>query len=133
MRDPPALDRRQADPVRLVFDAAPGPAVHRRPLDLGDRFRLIVNEVDVVAPDAAAAEAARRPGRLAPAADLQTAAEAWLTAGGPHHTALTSGLATEPLDDFAEIANIELVAIDADTRTPAISSASSAGTTPTTS
>ncbi len=105
--------------MRLVFDAAPGPAVVVGLLDLGDRFRLLVNEVDVCRRRCAAAEAAGGPRGLATATDLATAAEAWLTAGGPHHTALTTALGPEPLADFAEIAGVELLTIDATTTMPA--------------
>src|SRR5262249_20596854 len=74
------------DPVRLVFTAAPGPAVVVGLLDLGNRFRLVLNEIDVVRPDE---ELPRLPVARAvwrPKPELSTAAEAWLTAGGPHHT-----------------------------------------------
>ena len=78
------------DPVRLVFDAAPGPAIVVAMLDLGDRFRMLVNEVEVVAaphplPKLPVARALWRP-----APDFATAAEAWLAAGGPHHTVLSA-------------------------------------------
>ena len=104
------------DPVRLVFDAAPGPAIVVAMLDLGDRFRMLVNEVEVVPareplPKLPVARALWRP-----APDFATAAEAWLAAGGPHHTVLSSALDVEVITDFAEIAGIELVVIDADTR-----------------
>jgi L-arabinose isomerase len=104
------------DPVRLVFTAAPGPALVVAMLDLGDRFRLVANEVDVVAPDE---ELPRLPVARAvwePRPDLATAAEAWLISGGPHHTVFTSALGVEVLADFAEIAGIELVVIDERTR-----------------
>jgi L-arabinose isomerase len=106
------------DPVRLVFTAAPGPAVVAGLLDLGDRFRLVVNEVDVVEPDE---ELPRLPVARAvwePKPDLATAAEAWLHAGAPHHTVLCRAIGTEALADFAEIAGLELLVIDADTRVP---------------
>jgi L-arabinose isomerase len=106
----------RADPVRLVFDAAPGEARVVGLTDLGDRFRLLVNDVDLVAPDAPLPKLPVARAVWRPKPDLMTAAEAWLTAGGPHHTALTSSLTTEPLADFADMANLELVAIDDDTR-----------------
>ena len=108
----------RSDPVRLVFDAAPGPAVILGLADLGRRFRLISSTVDIVEPDAPlpALPVARAVWRPRP--DLATAAEAWLTAGGPHHTALTTALPVEPIEDFAEIADIELVSIDAATTVP---------------
>ena len=104
------------DPVRLVFTAAPGPAVVAGLLDLGDRFRLVVNEVDVVEPDE---ELPRLPVARAlwrPRPDLSTAAEAWLVAGGPHHTAFCRALGPEALADLAEMAGIELLVIDAETQ-----------------
>ncbi len=105
------------DPVRLVFTAPPGPAVAAGILDLGDRFRLVVNEVNVVDPDE---ELRRLPVARAvwmPKPDLVTAAETWLLAGGPHHTSLTSAFGVELLEDFAEIAGLELLVIDDRTRT----------------
>jgi L-arabinose isomerase len=103
------------DPVRLVFDAAPGPAVVLGLIDQGDRFRLVANEIDVVdspepLPQLPVARAVWRP-----RPDLPTAAESWLTAGGPHHTALTSALGPEHLSDLADMVGMELVLIDADT------------------
>ena len=100
------------DPVRLVFTAAPGPAVVAGLLDLGTRFRLVANEVEVVAPDE---DMPRLPVARAvwqPAPSLEVAAESWLEAGGPHHTSLSRALTTEVFADFAEIAGIELVVID---------------------
>jgi L-arabinose isomerase len=106
----------RGDPVRLVFTAATGPAVVTGLLDLGDRFRLVVNEIDVVAPDE---ELPRLPVARAiwkPKPSFETAVEAWLEAGGPHHTVFTTALSVEALVDLAEIAGIEIVVIDADTR-----------------
>ena len=100
------------DPVRLVFTAAPGPAVVAGLLDLGDRFRLVVNEVEVVPPDE---ELPRLPVARAvwkPRPDFATAAEAWLLAGGPHHTVFSRALSSEALVDLAEIAGLELLLID---------------------
>jgi L-arabinose isomerase len=102
----------RADPVRLVFTARPGPAVVVGLLDLGDRFRLVLNEVEVVRPpkDLPCLPVARalwepRPG-------LRVAAEAWLLAGGPHHTCLSTALTRMHLEDFAEMTGFELIAID---------------------
>ena len=100
------------DPVRLVFTAAPGPAVVAGLLDLGDRFRLVANEVDVVPPDD---ELPRLPVARAvwkPRPDFATAAEAWLLAGGPHHTVFSRALGSEAFVDLAEIAGLELLLID---------------------
>jgi L-arabinose isomerase len=85
-------------------------------VDLGHRFRLVLNEVDLVVPDAPLPRLSVARAVWRPRPDLRTAAHAWLMAGGPHHTALTQALDTEALDDLAEIAGIELLVIDADTR-----------------
>ena len=105
----------KGDPVRLVFDAASGPAVVVGLVDMGDRFRLIANEVDIVPPDAPLPKLPVARAVWRPRPDLATAAETWLTAGGPHHTALTTALRIDEVADFAEIAGLELVAIDAAT------------------
>ena len=107
----------KADPVRLVFNAAAGPAFVTTMVDMGDRFRIIANEIEVVAPDQ---DLPRLPVARAvwrPLPDLRTAAEAWLIAGGAHHSVLTQAIDTEVLRDFAEIARMECLVIDADTRT----------------
>ncbi len=102
------------DPVRLVFDAKPGPAFVATLVDMGDRFRIIANKVEVVAgkplPKLPVARAVWKP-----QPDLRTATEAWLIAGGAHHTVLTSAIDTEPLVDFAEMAGLEFLLIDEDT------------------
>jgi len=101
----------RADPVRLVFTASPGPAVAVGLLDMGERFRMVLNEVDVVCPPA---DLPRLPVARAlwePRPSLKVAAEAWLLAGGPHHTSFSTALRREHLEDFAEMAGIELVTI----------------------
>ena len=109
----------RSDPVRLIFDAAPGPAVVLGLADLGDRFRLIASEVDDVEPDAPLPNLPVARAVWRPRPDLATAAEAWLTAGGPHHTALTTAVGIDVLADFAEMAGVELLAIDGSTRVSA--------------
>ncbi len=104
------------DPVRLVFDAAPGPAIVVALLDLGDRFRLLVNEVEVISPPQALPKLPVARAIWKPKPDFPTAAEAWLAAGGPHHTVFSAALDSEVLVDFAEIAGVELLMIDGDTR-----------------
>ena len=104
------------DPVRLVFTAAPGPAVVAGMLDLGDRFRLVLNEVELVEPEE---DLPRLPVARAlwkPKPDFSTAAEAWLRAGGPHHSVLCQAIGSEAFADLAEIAGIELLVIDETTR-----------------
>jgi L-arabinose isomerase len=102
----------RGDPVRLVFTAEPGPAVVVCLLDLGDRFRLVANEVDVVAPPAPLPKLPVARAVWKPKPDFETAAEAWLEAGGSHHTVFTSALGIEPLSDLAEMAGVELLVID---------------------
>jgi L-arabinose isomerase len=104
------------DPVRLVFDAAAGPGVVLGICDLGDRFRFVGNEIEVVAPDAPLPKLPVARAVWRPAPDLRTATEAWLTAGGPHHTVLSTALTSEHLADFAEMTRTELALIDSDTR-----------------
>jgi L-arabinose isomerase len=103
------------DPVRLVFDAATGPAVVLGLCDLGDRFRLVANEVDVVPPDEPLPKLPVARAVWRPRPDLATSAEAWLTAGAPHHTVLSQAIGAEELNDLAEMTGTELLLIDADT------------------
>jgi L-arabinose isomerase len=105
----------KADPVRLVFDAPPGPALNASLVDLGNRFRLIVNEVDAIKPPQPLPKlpVARAVWKNRP--DFKTACASWIYAGGAHHTVYSYAVKTEHLRDFAEIANVELVTIDAGT------------------
>jgi L-arabinose isomerase len=107
------------DPVRLVFDAATGPAVVVGLADVGDRFRLVANEIEVVAPDEPLPKLPVARAVWQPAPSLSTSAECWLTAGGPHHTVLTQAVGSAVLRDFARMADTELVLIDSDTTTDA--------------
>jgi L-arabinose isomerase len=103
------------DPVRLVFDAPAGPALNASLIDLGNRFRLIVNEVTAVEhPPLPHLPVARAVWECQP--DFKTACAAWILAGGAHHTGYSYSVTTEMLEDFATIAGIELTVIDADTR-----------------
>jgi len=104
------------DPVRLVFDAPPGRAINAAMMDLGNRFRLLVNEVDVVEPPQPLPKlpVARAVWECQP--DFKTACAAWIYAGGAHHTGFSYSVTAEHMEDFAEIAGIEIVVIDADTR-----------------
>lgn len=103
------------DPVRLVFDAPAGEAINVSLVDMGNRFRLIVNEVEAVKPP----RLPKLPVARAvwePKPDFKTGCAAWIYAGGAHHTVYSYALKTEHLEDFAEIAGVELVVIDQDTR-----------------
>jgi L-arabinose isomerase len=103
------------DPVRLVFDARTGPALNASLVDLGNRFRLIVNEVDAVkTPKLPKLPVARAVWECRP--DFKTACAAWILAGGAHHTGYSYAVTKEHLEDFATMAGIEFVVIDADTK-----------------
>jgi L-arabinose isomerase len=102
----------KADPARLVFDVASGPALNASMIDLGDRFRLIVNAVDVVPPDAPLPKLPTARAVWVPRPNLKVAAAAWILAGGAHHTAFTQSLTPEHLEDYAEMAGVEMVLID---------------------
>ncbi len=106
----------KADPVRLVFTAPAGPAINVSIVDLGERFRMIVNEVDVIEPEQALPKLPVARAVWVPKPSLKVGAAAWIYAGGAHHTGFSQALTTEHLEDFAEIAGIELVVIDAETR-----------------
>jgi L-arabinose isomerase len=106
----------KADPVRLVFNCPAGPALNATIVDLGHRFRLVVNEVEAVAPEHELPKlpVARVLWKVQP--DLATGAAAWIYAGGAHHTGYSQNLTTEYLEDFAEMAGIECVVIDEATK-----------------
>jgi L-arabinose isomerase len=106
------------DPVRLVFDTGSGPAVNASMIDLGDRFRMIVNEVAVVPPDEPLPRLPVARAVWLPQPDLKTAAAAWILAGGAHHTGFSQSVTVEHLQDFAEMANVEFLLVNRDTRLP---------------
>jgi L-arabinose isomerase len=108
------------DPARLVFTTASGPALNASMMDLGNRFRLLVNEVEVVKPPKALPKLPVARAVWAPKPDFKTACAGWIYSGGAHHTAFSQAVTTEMLRDFATIAGIELVTIDADTRIEAL-------------
>jgi L-arabinose isomerase len=105
------------DPVRLVFDASTGPGVVVGLADLGDRFRFVANEIDVVEPDEALPMLPVARAVWRPAPNLSTSAESWLIAGGPHHTVLSQAVTADTLRDFAQMLHTELVVIDHGTTT----------------
>ncbi len=107
------------DPVRLKFSAAAGPAVVVGISDLGARFRLSANAVDVVAPDEDLPQLPVACAVWQPQPSLATSAECWLAAGGPHHTVLSTALTPDMIATFATMTGTELALIDADTTTRA--------------
>jgi len=100
------------DPVRLVFDAPPGPAINAAVLDMGNRFRMLVNTVDTVEPEADLPKLPVARALWDAHPDLPTAASAWIHAGGPHHTVFSQALGAQHIIDYAEMAGVECVVID---------------------
>ncbi|OUE08169.1 L-arabinose isomerase [Clavibacter michiganensis] len=103
------------DPVRLVFDTDPGPAVVVAMSDMRDRFRIVANVVEVVPLDEPLPNLPVARAVWKPAPDFATSAAAWLTAGAAHHTVMSTQVGVEVFEDFAEIARTELLVIDEDT------------------
>ena len=106
----------KADPVRLVFTAAAGKAVNASMVDMGSRFRLIVNQVNVIPPRHPLPKLPVARAVWVPEPNLKVAATAWIHAGGAHHTVLSRALTPEHLQNFAEMAGVECLLIDAHTR-----------------
>ena len=105
------------DPVRLVFDSQTGPAINASLIDLGPRFRLIVNKVDVVPTDEPLPKLPVARALWVPQPNLKVAAATWILAGGAHHTGFSLSLTSEYMEDFAEMAGIEYLLIDENTTT----------------
>ena len=102
----------KSDPVRLTFDGKPGLASNACLIDMGNRFRLLISEVEAVEPQAALPNlpVARVLWKIMP--DLKTGAAAWIHAGGAHHTAFSYSVRTDQLQDLADMADIESIVID---------------------
>ena len=101
----------KADPARLVFKTAPGRGINATVIDMGNRFRMIVNDVEVVkCPDMPGLPVASVLWKPMP--DLRTGAAAWILAGGAHHTGFSSAITAEYLEDFADMMEIEFILID---------------------
>lgn len=104
------------DPVRLVFTAAPGNAVNASVVDMGNRFRLIVNQVNLLRPEHPLPKLPVARAVWVPEPNLKVSATTWILAGGAHHTALSRALTPEHLENFAEMAGMEFLLIDRDTK-----------------
>jgi L-arabinose isomerase len=100
------------DPARLVFNTAKGPAINATVVDMGTRFRMIVNEVDVVTPDAPLPKLPVARALWKPRPNLKVAAGAWILGGGSHHTVFSQPLTVEHLEDYANMTGMELLVID---------------------
>lgn len=105
----------KADPVRLVFNSAPGPALNASIVDMGNRFRLLVNEVLAVAPVHALPKLPVARVLWKPYPNMHTGCAAWIYAGGAHHTCYSQNLTSEHLEDFAAMAGIEFSLIGKET------------------
>jgi L-arabinose isomerase len=106
----------KSDPPRLVFDVQAGAAVNATLLDMGNRFRMLVNQVEVIQPDRPLSKLPVARAVWVPWPDLKTAAAAWILAGGAHHTGFSQAITAEHLEDFAEIAGLEFLLIDKTTQ-----------------
>lgn len=104
------------DPARLVFNVEAGEAINVSLIDMGTRFRMIINEVEVVKPEQDLPKLPVARVLWDPKPNLETAAHAWILAGGAHHTVFSKALKTQHFEDLAEMADIEVVVIDDDTR-----------------
>lgn len=105
----------KADPARFVFDGRSGAALNASIIDMGNRFRLLVNEVEAVKPEHELPKLPVARVLWKPQPSLRDAAEAWILAGGAHHTCFSYQVTTEQLLDWAEMAGIEAVVIDKST------------------
>ncbi|MGF7042805.1 L-arabinose isomerase [Mucilaginibacter lappiensis] len=106
----------KADPARLVFNVAGGPALNASIVDMGNRFRLLINEVEAVEPQHDLPKLPVARVLWKPYPDMKTGCAAWIYAGGAHHTAYSQNLTAEHLQDFADMAGIEFLRIGKDTR-----------------
>ncbi len=105
----------KADPARLVFTGKEGPGVAVTVVDMGGRFRMILNEVDCIAPEADLPKLPVARTFWTPRPDLKIGAAAWILAGGTHHTSFSYDLTPEYFEDYSEIAGVELLKINAET------------------
>jgi L-arabinose isomerase len=103
------------DPVRLVFTARTGPAVVASIVDMGDRFRLVANKVNVISPEQPLQKLPVARAVWVPEPDLNVASTCWILAGGAHHTGFSLALTVQHLEDFAEMSGLEFLLIDEDT------------------
>jgi L-arabinose isomerase len=102
----------KADPVRLIFDAHTGPAIGASIMDLGGRFRIVANVVDVIPTDAPLPKLPVARALWLPKPNLKVAAAAWIYAGGAHHTSFSYSVTVEQLREFTEMAGVEFLLID---------------------
>ena len=111
------------DPARLIFNTQTGPAIVASLIDLGDRYRLLVNCIDTVKTPHTLPKLPVANALWKAQPDLPTASEAWILAGGAHHTVFSHALNLNDMRQFAEMHDIEITVIDNDTRLPAFKDA----------
>jgi L-arabinose isomerase len=104
------------DPARLVFNVPEGKGINVSVMDMGDRFRMLANPCQVVNPDAALPKLPVARVIWIPEPDLKVSAEAWIHAGGAHHTGFSMAVGVEEMENFAEMAGMEFLLIDKDTK-----------------
>jgi len=105
----------KADPARLVFNVAGGPALNASLVDMGNRFRIILNEVEAVEPQQELPNLPVARVLWKPLPDMKTGCAAWIYGGGAHHTAYSQNLSADLIHDFADMADIEFLKIGKDT------------------
>ena len=101
----------KADPARLVFSTPPGEAINATMVEFGSNFRLVVNELEIVAPDAPLPQLPVARTVWIPKPDLAEGARRWIEAGGAHHSVNAPALTTEFMKDYARMAGVELILI----------------------
>ena len=106
----------KADPARLIFNVAGGEALNASIVDMGNRFRLLINEVQAVEPQNELPNLPVARVLWKPYPDMKTGCAAWIYAGGAHHTAYSQNLTADHLQDFADMTGLEFVRIGKDTR-----------------
>ena len=116
IREKPLSMGNREDPARLVFTAKEGFGIATSLIDLGNRFRLIINEVDCKKTEKPMPNLPVATSFWTPRPNLKVGAEAWILAGGAHHTAFSYDLTTEQMCDWADAMGIEAIVIDADTQ-----------------
>ena len=104
------------DPARLVFDANAGAGINASLIDMGNRFRMVVNEVEVVSPDEPLPRLPVARVLWEPKPNLEISAAAWIHAGAAHHSGFSQAITTEFIEDWCTIAGVEIVVIDSDTK-----------------
>jgi L-arabinose isomerase len=106
----------KSDPARLIFNVPAGPSINISVIDLGNRFRMIVNEVTSVVPDSQLPKLPVARTLLIPKPNLEIAASAWILAGGAHHTVFSQAITAEYLEDYSEMNALEMLLIDGSTK-----------------